>query len=458
MSGAPLYPGADRTSQWRGSGGTTMKTVDKLLLHTTESRGWPAYPSFQPTLTFNPWMGRGFRWRQHLPINGSASTLANDGSFRTNRASVCQVEIVGYCDPKQAGSGFHVSKISADALAELGDFLAWLHEQWSVPLRIIKGWPAYPKSYGRSNGVRLSAAAFSSFAGVLGHCHAPGNDHGDPGDLDVAAILASAVGAPPVVKPTPPVVVTPPVSTPAPAPHVTSAPRSLININCQWPGFSSTKKSARPWSARRPQLASAIEKSAATLVIAQELGHLEAADLFSDLGARWHYQRNGLNVVGWHDGAWSKVGETREWSLSSFGQLARTCLAVKLAHADGQYVWLAGSHLAAAASDLTPAAAVRARAAQARELATIFADYRQIVFGADLNDRGEKGGPRAVLAAGGWSADVSQVRVAGLSGDAKHGIDAVLTKKRAHVTFARIVPLGDASDHDARQVTFTTTS
>jgi hypothetical protein len=44
MSHAKYYPGADRTTQWRGTGGATMLSVDKLLLHTTESAGWPASP------------------------------------------------------------------------------------------------------------------------------------------------------------------------------------------------------------------------------------------------------------------------------------------------------------------------------------------------------------------------------------------------------------------------------
>jgi hypothetical protein len=192
MGHAVHYPGADRTSQWRGSGGATMPSVNKLLLHTTETAGWPGYPGFQPTLTFNPWQPRGKRWRQHLPINGSASTLQNAGTFRTNRANVCQIEIVAYCDPARRSSSAHISKISADAYHELGEFWAWIHREWGVPLKLYPNWKAYPASYGTSNGIRMSVAQFGAFKGVCGHQHAPGNDHGDPGDLRVAQILSAA--------------------------------------------------------------------------------------------------------------------------------------------------------------------------------------------------------------------------------------------------------------------------
>lgn len=192
MTHATRYPGADQTTQWRGAGGVTMTTVNKLLLHTTESTGWPSYPSFAPTLTFNPWKPRGQRWRQHYPINGSATTLANAGTHRTNRDNVCQIEIVAYCDPAKLSSSAHISNLGTDAYQELGEFLAWIHEEWEVPLTLAPSWKPYPSSYGIDNGVRFTVAQFVSFQGVCGHQHAPQQSHGDPGTLDVDAILAEA--------------------------------------------------------------------------------------------------------------------------------------------------------------------------------------------------------------------------------------------------------------------------
>jgi hypothetical protein len=221
MTHSTRYPGADRTRQWGGAGGTTMPKVTKLLLHTTESSGWPGYGSFYPTLTFNPWLERGKRWRQHHPINGSASTLANAGSYRTNRANVCQVEIVAFCDNARKSSSAHVSRIPADAYRELGEFLAWLHKEWEVDLYLAKEWPSYPSSYGTGNGVRMTAGEFSSFSGVCGHMHAPGNDHGDPGNLNVRAILDAAKTT--LASPVKPAPVKP--ATPAPTPVKDYGPR-----------------------------------------------------------------------------------------------------------------------------------------------------------------------------------------------------------------------------------------
>jgi hypothetical protein len=193
MSRAVRYPDADTSTQWRGQGGATMPDVDKLLLHTTESTGWPAYPDFQPTLTFNPWKPRGQRWRQHLPINGAASTLQNAGDFRTNRANVCQVEIVAYCDPARSASSAYIDRITDDAYLDLAELLVWLNAEWSVPIKASRStYPRYPGSYGPNNGVRMTVQQFGTFAGVVTHMEAPGNQHGDPGDLNIAHIIRLA--------------------------------------------------------------------------------------------------------------------------------------------------------------------------------------------------------------------------------------------------------------------------
>jgi hypothetical protein len=203
MTHSKIYPGSDVTTQWRGAGGTTMPTVNKLLLHTTESSGWPAYPTFEPTLTYHPFKPRGQRWRQHHPINGSASTLANAGAHRTNRDNVCQIEIVAYCDPAKLSSTAHISKISVDAYDELGEFFGWIHREWEVPLKAAP-FKAYPGSYGIHNGVRMSVSQFVAYEGLCGHQHAPEQSHGDPGDIDIQAILEAAKGGqPPVGYPTP---------------------------------------------------------------------------------------------------------------------------------------------------------------------------------------------------------------------------------------------------------------
>lgn len=187
MSKARFYPGADRTSQNFGNGNVTMGGVTKLVLHTTETRSWPAYggSAGNPTLTFNPWLPRGKRWRQHVPLNGSATTLKDPSgtAVRENRDDVAQVEIVAYCDPNLYNKyGYAVTNISDDALLDLAEFIAWVHNEWGMPINWAPNWAPYPKS---CTVDRFSGPRYDSFQGILGHCHVSGNDHGDPGALDI---------------------------------------------------------------------------------------------------------------------------------------------------------------------------------------------------------------------------------------------------------------------------------
>lgn len=204
MTEARTYPGADR-NQWRGINRPTMPTVDKLLLHTTETMGWPSYDAgIFPTLTFNPWKPRGSRWRQHMNINQAATSLKNVGDYRTNRANVAQIEIVGYSDWKLADTRGHssakIGNISDDAYHELAEFYAWLHKEWGTELFLYPKWKPYryPNgstsggSYGIDNGIRMTVAQFGVFKGLCGHMHAPQQNHGDPGELKVGLIVNTA--------------------------------------------------------------------------------------------------------------------------------------------------------------------------------------------------------------------------------------------------------------------------
>ena len=173
-----------------------MNTISKCLLHSTESQGWPSYPTFAPQFTYDPWK---HAWRQHMPLPRSASTLADPSwtAVRENRDDVVQVEIVGYCDPQRWPSyGHNVEKMDDRALRDLGEFIAWLHREWDVPLTAIPTdeWVSYPKSYGVNAAQRLNSTQFDTFKGALGHQHASGNHHGDPGRIAIAKIMLYALG------------------------------------------------------------------------------------------------------------------------------------------------------------------------------------------------------------------------------------------------------------------------
>lgn len=193
MSNSAFYPKADRTSQWFGDGNSIMPTIDKWLLHTAEvPGGFPGYDSGgkAPGTTYDPFV---HKWRQHFRINGSARALLDpDGTpVRENRDNVHQTEISCYCDPKYAKSGKFVTDLDEQAIDDLGEFGAWLHAEWGTPLVLAPLWLPYPESYGNTNA-RMTSAEYDAFKGILGHQHASGNDHGDPGALNVQAILASA--------------------------------------------------------------------------------------------------------------------------------------------------------------------------------------------------------------------------------------------------------------------------
>lgn len=197
MGGASrrIYPKANTTAQWyetlfsRG----TFTRIEKVLLHTTETTGWPGYKSgaSAPTLTYHC---RRREWRQHNYLDRSARALVDPDStpVRENRDNVIQIEIIAYADEPKGRSvgGLEVSKLTDDNLRDLGEFIGWVHQQWGLPLVAAK-FIAYPGSYGNSS-VRMSSSTYDAFRGVLGHQHASGNSHGDPGALNVARIMQHA--------------------------------------------------------------------------------------------------------------------------------------------------------------------------------------------------------------------------------------------------------------------------
>lgn len=194
MAKSRIYPPASRTAQWwetKYSRGT-FTGIDKLLLHTTETSGWPAYGggASAPTLTYNPWVRQ---WRQHNYLNTSARALQDPSStaVRENRDNVVQVEIIAYCDPKlYAKYGHGVNALPATFYEDMGAFLAFLNKEWGTPIVRAPEWDTFPPS----NSIRMSSAKYDAFRGVLGHQHASGNSHGDPGLTNAQAdrILAVA--------------------------------------------------------------------------------------------------------------------------------------------------------------------------------------------------------------------------------------------------------------------------
>ncbi|MFJ8081958.1 N-acetylmuramoyl-L-alanine amidase [Streptomyces sp. NPDC096205] len=206
-TGPQRYPGASTAYWCQGRYPGSPMEVNVVVLHTTEGRSLPSYDggALAPNLTAVPDFSlRRLDWFQHFDIDVSSRALRNlAGGVETNTLNVCQVELVGTCDPathakwEQANyAHIYWPKAPDWALTQLAEFLRWMHAEHGVPLTGPSAWPAYPSSYGNGAGQRLSASSWSAFKGVCGHMHVPENDHGDPGAIDFERLIALAEGAP----------------------------------------------------------------------------------------------------------------------------------------------------------------------------------------------------------------------------------------------------------------------
>lgn len=204
-AGPQKYPGASTAYFYQNRFGGDLMNVNVVVLHTTEGRTLPDYDggAVAPNLTAVPdFSTKTLKWYQHFDIDRSSRALVNlSGGVETNTLNVCQVELVGTCDPDTHanwGSAEHVFWPDAPewALAEVAAFLRWMNLQHGIPLVGPTHWPAYPSSYGNGAGQRMSGSQWEAFKGVCGHMHVPENVHGDPGAIDFPHLIALAKGTP----------------------------------------------------------------------------------------------------------------------------------------------------------------------------------------------------------------------------------------------------------------------
>lgn len=206
------YAKADTRTQWFADNYPGARITPNCgVLHTTEGTGWPDYGGGKsaPNYTARPdFANKRLLWRAHFPDEMSARALMNQaGGVETNTANAVQVELVGTCDPKRAKSwngdgrylaGTHYIYWPAApdwAKRDVAAFLKDMNTRHRVALAGPTSWLPYPKSYGSAGGQRMTHAQWREFYGWCGHQHVPENDHGDPGALDFAGILALAKGA-----------------------------------------------------------------------------------------------------------------------------------------------------------------------------------------------------------------------------------------------------------------------
>ena len=201
-TGPQRYPGAS-TAYWYGSKypGSAME-VNVIAWHSTEGTSLASYDggSMAPNFTAKPdFATKRLVWYQHFDVDVSSRALRNlSGGVETNTLNVCQVEIVGTCDPtthtkwSQAGiQHLYMPELPDWAIRDLATFAKWANANHGVPLSSGLTFKPYPSSYG-ANGVRMTGTQWNNFTGHCGHQHVPENDHGDPGAFPMAAILAAA--------------------------------------------------------------------------------------------------------------------------------------------------------------------------------------------------------------------------------------------------------------------------
>ncbi|WP_246460593.1 hypothetical protein [Streptomyces himalayensis] len=203
-TGPQRYPGASTAYWYQDNYGGNAMESNVIAWHSTEGTSLPSYGggSSAPNFTAKPDFGaKRLVWFQHFDFDTSSRALRNlAGGVQTNTLNVCQVEIVGTCDPtthtKWTQAGYphlYTPELPDWAIRDLAAFAKWAHDNHGVPLTSGLTFKAYPSSYG-ANGVRMTGSQWTSFKGHCGHQHVPENDHGDPGAFPMAAILTAAKG------------------------------------------------------------------------------------------------------------------------------------------------------------------------------------------------------------------------------------------------------------------------
>lgn len=182
-------PGCIR-QDWGTNGGSWTRLPAIIVVHSTEGTSWPGYDggSSCPHFTIN--LATGER-RQHVSMAYASRALANaSGGVETNRGGAIQIEVIGTCDPAHKGDAgwLYLPTMSNAQAANLSRLMREIADARDIAWACGVTFKAYPGSYG-SNGVRLSGSAWNSYRGILGHQHVPENDHGDPGNIDIATIM-----------------------------------------------------------------------------------------------------------------------------------------------------------------------------------------------------------------------------------------------------------------------------
>ena len=176
-------------------GGAFTGGGHKIVHHTTD--GWKAEHAFAAWQGNNDWAhfvdtyeNGSYELYQCLSISVPARSLAvNAGP--TNRDNTIQIEHVGWSwakdKPSTAPQTMLAEHFPDGYLNGMQKLLRWIEDQWQVPRKIPHPFPKFD-----GDNVRLTWSDWHAAKGHVGHCHAPGNNHTDPGRLNVAHLVGFA--------------------------------------------------------------------------------------------------------------------------------------------------------------------------------------------------------------------------------------------------------------------------
>lgn len=144
----------------------------KFVIHTTEGGSVDSMSDLlvgtnTPHLLFGKEPDRDhYTVVQFLPFNVAGKTLGNDSSdgFQTNRANAIQVEFVGFT-------------------ADIPEWSDLMYKRWANLIELVQHRVKIPTKAPwdfSSQTNRAGDKAWVDAAGIVGHMHAPDNDHHDP--------------------------------------------------------------------------------------------------------------------------------------------------------------------------------------------------------------------------------------------------------------------------------------
>jgi len=157
-----------------GSYTTEDGKPNKILLHVTEgtTNGYAAYPEGNKHPAHFTVDLKKKEAYQHFSINQPAMAIKD-----YDAAGPVQIEIVGFDAESNPGyqAEYNVKNFTDEDWDYLATLLRAISEQTGIPLTSSVAWGPHT--------ARMNTDEFVNYEGILGHMHAPGNDHTDPGDI-----------------------------------------------------------------------------------------------------------------------------------------------------------------------------------------------------------------------------------------------------------------------------------